>query len=146
MQFVCAVSFGVPLYFFYETLDISWRLVLSIVCLLALVSLTYTISEKTYMSIRRWLKKREGWKNLSSEELEYIKYYITENTIMRYVPAYNGTYQNSGIINPLRAKGILYLASNESEWRGESWMSAGHEFPININDNAFQYFKKKFNE
>lgn len=92
--------------------------------------------------LHHWNREKNIWSNLTEEEKSFIDYYVERKTKTRYVTVYNGTYTNSGIINPLIQKKILYLASNMSEYRGESRMSAKQQFPINIHDGAYKYFCK----
>jgi hypothetical protein len=98
--------------------------------------------EETYIFITNHIWRNIAWKKLTPEEETFISHYISENTKTRYMPANNGTYRDSGIINPLIRKGILYIASNMSEFRGE-WLDASQYFPINMTDKAFSYFNVK---
>ena len=80
---------------------------------------------------------------MTHEEIEFVSHYIKNNTKTKYVIAYNGAWRDSGIINPLIHKGILYLASEISEYRGDSWENMDQSFPINIHDDAYKFFIKK---
>lgn len=88
------------------------------------------------------------WNHLTPEELEFIACYFEKNIRTKYVIAYNGACKDSGTINLLLNKSIIYLASGMSEYRAEggSCMSADQYFPFNIYEDAFTFFKRKFPE
>ena len=106
----------------------------------SLVEKIFSFFMGIYVSFDQERKKKAAWENLTPEEIEFIQYYIMNNTKTRYVRIFNGTYQDSGIINPLISKGILYMASKTSEFRGDSIFDAEQTFPFNIHDEAFEFF------
>ena len=141
-QISSAISFGAALLlliFKAKTLT----LVLTILFLLPFSLIIVSLIEKIYFKIYNVRKRKKDWNNLTAEELNFVSYYIKNNTKTQYVVAYNGTYKDSGIINPLINKKILYIASNMSEFRGESYMTREQCFPFNIHDDAFEFFKDK---
>lgn len=143
-QLSAAVTFGVALFMVWFGEDNELKIFLTVLFLFPTCMFLGAIIEKLYITISKYKDKKKKWSNLSREELDYIKYYIDNETKMRYVPVYNGTYENSGIINPLISKNILYLASKVSEFRGEDFYSREQTFPINITDEALEFFKKHF--
>lgn len=148
LQFVCAVSFGIPLLFYYEDIELLLKITLLVFALLPLSALFFSFGEclkKLYEGHKKKTDKLKKWNDLTNEEIEFVRYYIKENTKCRYVSAHHGAPRDSGIVNMLRAKGILYLANNQSEFRG-TWQSGTHCFPFNIYDDAFEFFKKKLND
>lgn len=142
-QISAAITFGSTLLLVWLEENNQLKIFLTILFLFPTCMFVGSIIEKIYVRISNHRRKKVAWNNLSPQEEEFIAYYIKENTRTRYMPAYNGTYRDSGIINPLIGKRILYLASNMSEFRGESWMSAEQHFPVNIRDDAFSFFTKK---
>ena len=143
-QISAAITFGSALLLVWLKENNELKILLTILFLFPTCMFVGSIGEKIYVRISNHQRKKVAWNNLSPQEERFVAYYTKENTRTRYMPAYNGTYTDSGIINPLISKRILYLASNMSEFRGESWMDAEQHFPINISDEAFAFFTKKF--
>ena len=142
-QISAAITFGTALLLVWLKENNELKILLTILFLFPICMFIGSIIEKAYLLIRNSHQKKVAWNSLTPQEEEFVSYYIKGNTKTRYMPAYNGTYRDSGIINPLIGKHILYIASNMSEFRGESWMSAEQHFPINIRDEAFLFFTKK---
>jgi ABC-type multidrug transport system fused ATPase/permease subunit len=138
-QIAATISFGVALVLGLFT-DYKFPIiVLAIFFLFAVSVFILTIAEKVLNAILR----RRSWENLTPQEEEFIGVYLKKNEKVRYMYVFNGTYRDSGIINPLISKGILYRASNMSEYRGKSWQSMNQYIPINMHDRAFSFFMKK---
>ena len=93
--------------------------------------------EKIFTIIANKYRRNKAWNNLTDDEQKFLAFYFINKTKTQYVSCYNGTYTDSGIINPLIKKEILYLASNLSEYRGEHWAAREQQFPINITDDAY---------
>ncbi len=145
-QISASVSFGTALVQIWLENNDPVKITFIVLFLFATCMFIVSIIEKIFGFIYSEVRRRKDWKNLTSEELEFVKYYINGQTKTRYVVAYNGTWSDSGIINPLCEKGILYLASNISEYRGESFMTMEQNFPFNIHDKAYDYFAKKLSD
>lgn len=141
-QVAATISFGTALILIWINTEII-RILGTILFLFPLSMLITSLIEKIYTKVEQSIKRKKDWNNLTPEEQEFVKFYIKNNTKTRYMIAYNGTWQDSGIVNPLVNKKILYLASNMSEFRGEDWQDMEQRFPFNINDNAFEFFKEK---
>jgi len=144
-QVSAAVSFGTGLFLLWYRQGSELKIFITILFIFPICMFFCSIVEKIILASRNQIRIRKSWRDLTPDELAFLSFYVSNNTRTRYVPIYNGTYQDSGIINPLIAKGILYLASQMSEYRGDSWMSAMQHFPINIHDKAFSFFKKNVN-
>lgn len=145
-QISAAVSFGTALFLIWSDNSDPIKITLTILFLFAACMFVTSLAEKAGYGIYKKFKRKKDWNSLTPEEIEFVSYYITNNTKTRYVVANNGTWRDSGIINPLTQKGILYLASNMSEYRGDSWMDSNQTFPFNIHDDAFKFFTKKLVE
>jgi hypothetical protein len=141
-QISATVSFGTALFLTWFGEHQVTKILLTILFLFPASMFVTSLIEKAFFWTRQKIRRKHQWNALTPEEIEFVSYYINNNTKTRYVVIYNGTYQDSGIINPLIRKGILYRASNTSEFRGESWMSAEQHFPFNIHDNAFEFFQR----
>jgi len=142
-QLSSAVTFGTALLLVWLKEDNEKKIFLTILFLFPICMFVGTIVERAFSFVRSQVRQRRSWKNLTPEEIMFVSFYIQQNTKTRYVPIFNGTYRDSGIINPLIQKGILYLASSMSEFRGDDFMSKEQHFPINIRDNAFDYYKRQ---
>jgi len=142
-QISSTITFGAALLLVWSKENDQQKILLTILFIFPLCMFLGSIIEKFFLLIRKKIQQKVDWNNLTPIEQQFISYYINNNTRTRYMTAYNGTYTDSGIINPLISKGILYIASRMSEYRGESWMSAEQQFPINIHDKAFAFFAKK---
>jgi len=138
-----AVTFGVVLLLILPNGDNPIKILFTILFLFPFCMLVVPFLEYICNAITIKIRRSSDWSNLSPEEIEFISYYIKNETKTRYVVVCNGTWHDSGIINPLVSKKILYLASNESEFRGNSWATAGQYLPFNIYDDAFRFYKKK---
>lgn len=145
-QISAAVSFGAALFLIWSENNNPIKVILTILFLFATCMLVASLVEKTGSWIYKRVKRKKEWNNLTPEEMEFVLYYVKNNTKTKYIIAYNGTWSDSGIINPLEQKGILYRASNMSEYRGDSWQNMDQTFPFNIHDAAFEFFKKKLEE
>lgn len=145
-QISAAISFGTALVLIWLDDNDPVKITLTVLFLFAACMFIVSLIEKIGYGIYKRIKKNRDWNNLTPEETEFIKHYIQSDTKTRYQVAYNGTWQDSGVITLLKQKRIIYLASTTSEFRGESWMSAEQTFPFNIHDDAFKFFKKKFKE
>jgi len=141
-QISASITFGMALLLVWLKENDQLKIFLTILFLFPLCMFVGSIIEKIYLLIRNYHYQKIAWKNLTPQEEEFISYYTKGNTKTQYMPVYNGTYAESGIINPLINKQILYIASNLSEYRGD-WMDGQQYFPINIHDKAFLFFTKK---
>lgn len=138
IQISAAFTLVVPLYLIWHGDKDYAKLTVTILFLFPTSMLIIFLLEKICFGISSYIKRRKQWNSLTPEEIKFISYYITKNTQTRYVSARYGTYSDSGIINGLIVKEILYMASNISEFR-----EGGQTLPFNITDRAFSFFKKK---
>ncbi|PIR00428.1 MAG: hypothetical protein COV66_06785 [Nitrospinae bacterium CG11_big_fil_rev_8_21_14_0_20_45_15] len=145
-QISAAVSFGVALFLIWSEKNDPVKVTLTILFLFAACMLVSSLAEKFGCWILKKIKRNKDWNTLTPEEKEFVSHYILNNTKTRYVITFNGAWRDSGIINPLIHKGVLYLASEISEYRGDSWEIMEQTFPINIHDDAFKFFTKKLEE
>lgn len=143
VQISAAITFGTALILVWTKNSDNLKITLTILFLFPALMFIFSLLEKLCLFIKKERQQQKLWSNLTPEEVEFISYYVKNNTKTRYMTANNGTYQDSGIINPLIAKNILYIASSMSEFRGESRQSMRQQFPINIQDKAFGFFTKK---
>lgn len=141
-QISASISFGTALVQIWVGDTDPVKITMIVLFLFATCMFIVSIIETIFSIIRRRITKQKDWSNLTSEEIEFIRYYITKQTKTRYVVAYHGTWTDSGVINPLCEKDILYLASSMSEYRGEHWMAMDQTFPFNIHDKAYDHFAK----
>lgn len=145
VQVSAAITFGTVLALvWFNNEGNELKIFLTVLFLFPLTILVYSLIEKVLLTIKTSAKKKKDWVNLTPEELNFIESYIKRNSKVRYVTVYNGTYRDSGIIQLLTEKNIIYRASSMSEFRGEDWMSREQQFPFNIHDEAFTFFKLKF--
>lgn len=142
-QISAAVSFGTALVLIWSGEDDHIKTIVTILFLFAACMFVISLTEKVFYGIYKKIKKKRDWNNLTPEEITFVSYYIENNTKTRYVVINNGTYRDSGIINPLIDKRILYRASNMSEYRGDSVYTMEQTFPFNIYDEVFSFFIKK---
>ena len=143
-QLSAIVTFGSVLWLVWFKEGSEIKIILTILFLFPLCIFLFSIVEKAILFFIAKVERRKHLNNLTPEELEFISYYTDNDTKTRYMPCINGTYKDSGIINPLITKNILYIASNMSEYRGDHWMSKEQYLPINIHDDIFAYFKKNY--
>ena len=144
-QLSAAITFGTALALVWlnqEENDL--KIFLTILFLFPVCMFVIGLIEKIYLAVRNNRRRIKAWNNLTIDERRFLAYYLTNKTKTRYVSCRNGTYSDSGYINPLISKGILYLGSRMSEFRGEDWMSMEQQFPINIHDKAYEYFLTQF--
>lgn len=139
-QVSCAITFGVLLLLSWlkEPSELNFFLVFLFLLPFSLSLLNLINNLVTTILIQLRLRKNRN--NLTIEEANFISYYLLNKTKTRYAPCFNGTYKNSGIINPLIHKKILYLASTLSEYRNSE-----QHFPINIYDNSYSFYEKNPN-
>lgn len=142
-QISAAISFGGALLLIWLTEGEFIKIALTIFFLFAFSMLLISIFEKIWQIISVKIRRKKEWSNLTPEETEIISYYISKNTKTKYVECANGTYSDSGLYKPLINKGILYLSSNIPEYRAEDDYGMNFYVPINIHDNAFEFFSKK---
>ena len=138
------IAFGAALVLVWPQENNELKISVIILFLFFLCMLLLNLGEKIYSA---WASKRrqtKAWDNLTKDEHNFLAYYFTNKTKTRYIPCCNGTYTNSGIINLLISKGILYLGSNMSEFREENGMPPEQYFPINIHDKAYEFFITRF--
>ena len=139
IQISVAISFGIAIFLFWGQINNELKIPLVILFLFSTCMPSLSLIKKTFL----YLNKLKSWKNLTPEEIKFIEYYVINNTKTRYMSCRNGTYKDSGIINPLIDKGIFFLASRTSEYRVQPSGLKEQSLPININDQAFKYFMKK---
>jgi hypothetical protein len=101
------------------------------------------LSEFVLESFTYMYRRHVIWGDMTAQELEFLSYYISNNTRIRYVAVFNGTYKDSGVIELLVRKRIIYLASTLSEFRSDGYHSATQQFPFNIYPGAYKFFRKK---
>lgn len=145
-QISAAISFGAALFLIWSGDNDPIKIALTILFLFAACMFLISLAEKIGFGIYKEIKKKRNWNNLTPEEIEFVSYYIKNNTKTRYMVIFNGTYRDSGIINPLIGKRILYRASDMSEFRGDSIYDREQCFPFNIHDDAFKFFCEKIED
>lgn len=138
-QISAAITFGTALVLVWLNEDNELKIFLTILFLFTFCMVTSLIIEKIYIAYRKKKRRSKDWNSVTQDELDFLSYYIKNKTKTRYVPCPNGTYQDSGIINPLIKKEILYVASTMSEFRGSEF-NREQQFPINIHDTAYEFF------
>jgi hypothetical protein len=143
-QLSAIVTFGAALTLVWLKEDNELKIFLTFLFLFPLCMFVFGLIEKVYMFIRCRNNRIKAWNSLTFDERRFLLYYLINKTKTQYIPCINGTYTDSGIINPLIHKKILYLGSTMSEYRGEDWMSMEQHFPINIHDLAYEYLRNKY--
>lgn len=138
------LSFGAALALICLEEDSLAKIFFTILFTFPLCIFVLSLCEKIYLKTIAAFKKHQDWNFLSKGEEDFIIFYITNKTKTRYVTSYNGACKDCGVFHPLIKKNILYYASDVSEYRGDSWQSMSQEFPINITDDAYRYFEKKY--
>ncbi len=103
-QISAIISFGTALFFIWSDDNDPTKVTLTILFLFPVCMLVVSLVEKVGYSIYKKIKRKKDWNDLTPEKAEFISYYIENNTKTRYVNIYNGTYKDSGIINPLIRK------------------------------------------
>ena len=142
-QISAAVSFGAALILTWYLPEDFIKITLTLLFLFPVCMFTITLCEKLWYFFYQKYKTHKEWNNLTQAEDEFIDYYIKHKTKTRYMVIYNGTYRDSGVINLLLKKKILYLASNVSEYRGDSIYDMEQYMPFNINDKAYEHFMRR---
>lgn len=142
-QISATLSFGCALYLIWFSASDLLKVTVTVLFLFPVSMLFITLVEKGVFKIYQRYNRSKQWNNLTPEESEVVFHYIRNNTKTKYVIMHNGTYRDSGIINPLIDKGILYIASDMTEYRGNDFLNMEQCLPFNIHDNAFEFFKKK---
>lgn len=143
-QLSAALAFGAALVLLWIKKGSELQILLTILFLFPIFMFFGTLIEKIFLFLKNETQRKRDWTNLTPEECNSIQHYVNNNTKTQYVLINNGTYRDSGTINPLIHKGILYIASDVSEYRGNDFMSMNQYYPINIQDRAFEFFKKNF--
>ncbi len=90
--------------------------------------LVYDFSKSYYNRIMTKTNMKYFLKQLTNDEKEILKFYLTENKRTQYIPMSNG------VINGLCSKNLVYCSSNIGT-------PGSYNFPYNIQDIAFNILK-----
>ncbi len=90
--------------------------------------LVYDFSKSYYNRIMTKTNMKYFLKQLTNDEKEILKYYLTENKRTQYFPL------SSGVINGLCSKNLVYNSSNIAA-------QGSYNFAYNIEDIAFNILK-----
>lgn len=145
-QLSATISFGTALYLILVDGSEIVRILLTILFLFPACMFVISLCEKIFYYIYKLRKMNKDWNNLTPKEEEFLSFYIKNNTRTKYVEVvYGGAYEDSGTIDILCRKRIIYRASERAEQRPNQ-LCGDYSFPFNIYDKAFLFFKKKLND